>query len=106
MPELFCGFSRRTGEGPTLYPVACSPQAWAAASVFLLLQSCLGLSIKAPVKQVHVSNPVLPDFLQELEVRNLKVGDSSVDLVFQRRDGDVGINILKKEGDVKIVLVK
>ena len=106
MPELFCGFSRRPGEGPTLYPVACSPQAWAAASVFLLLQSCLGLSIKAPVKQVHVSNPMLPDFLQELQVRNLKVGDSSVDLVFQRRDNDVGINILRKEGDVKIVLVK
>jgi glycogen debranching enzyme len=106
MPELFCGFSRRTGEGPTLYPVACSPQSWSAAAVYLLLQSCLGLAIKAPVKQVHVSNPVLPDFLQEVEVRNLKVGDSSVDLVFQRRDGDVGINILKKEGDVKIVLVK
>jgi glycogen debranching enzyme len=106
MPELFCGFARRSGEGPTLYPVACSPQAWAAASVFMLLQSCLGLSIKAPVKQIHVSDPVLPDFLDAVEVRNLKVEDSSVDLVFQRRDGDVGINILKKEGDVKIVLVK
>ena len=106
MPELFCGFTRRPGEGPTLYPVACAPQSWAAASVFLLLQACLGLSIKAPVKQVHVSHPVLPDFLHKVEVKNLKVGDSTVDLVFQRREGDVGINILKKVGDVKIVLVK
>jgi len=106
MPELFCGFTRRPGEGPTLYPVACAPQSWAAASVFLLLQACLGLSIKAPVKQVHVSHPVLPDFLHKVEVKNLKVGDSTIDLVFQRREGDVGINILKKVGDVKIVLVK
>ncbi len=106
MPELFCGFGRRPGEGPTLYPVACSPQSWAAASVFMLLQACLGLSIKAPVKQVHVSHPVLPDFLRTVEVKNLKVGDSSVDLVFQRREGDVGINILRKSGDVKILLIK
>jgi hypothetical protein len=72
----------------------------------MLLQACLGLSIKAPVKQVHVSHPVLPDFLRTVEVKNLKVGDSSVDLVFQRREGDVGINILRKSGDVKILLIK
>jgi glycogen debranching enzyme len=45
MPELFCGFPKDPGEGPVLYPVACAPQAWAAASVFLLLQACLGLEI-------------------------------------------------------------
>ncbi len=106
MPELFCGFLRRPGEGPTLYPVACAPQAWSAASVFFLLQACLGVSIKAPVRQIQVSHPVLPEFLREVEIKNLKVGNSSVDLVFQRRDGDVGINILKKEGDLKILLVK
>jgi glycogen debranching enzyme len=106
MPELFCGFSRRPGEGPTLYPVACAPQSWAAASVFLLLQACLGLSIKAPVRQIHVSHPVLPEFLREVQIKNLRVGESSVDLVFQRHEDDVGINILKKEGDVKILLVK
>jgi glycogen debranching enzyme len=106
MPELFCGFLRRPGEGPTLYPVACAPQAWSAASVFFLLQSCLGVSIKAPVRQIQVSHPVLPEFLREVKIKNLNVGGSSVDLVFQRRDGDVGINILKKEGDLKILLVK
>ena len=45
MPELFCGFAQDPGEGPVLYPVACAPQAWAAASVFLLLQACLGLEV-------------------------------------------------------------
>ena len=44
MPELFCGFAREPGEGPTPYPVACAPQAWAAGAVFLLLQACLGLA--------------------------------------------------------------
>jgi glycogen debranching enzyme len=106
MPELFCGFSRRPGEGPTLYPVACAPQSWSAAAVFYLLQACLGISIKAPVNQIQISHPVLPEFLREVRIKNLKVGQSSVDLVFQRHEDDVGINILKKEGDVKILLVK
>jgi glycogen debranching enzyme len=106
MPELFCGFSRRPGEGPTLYPVACAPQSWSAAAVFYLLQACLGISIKAPVNQIHISHPVLPEFLREVRIKNLKVGQSSVDLVFQRHEDDVGVNILKKEGDVKILLVK
>src|SRR5213075_1138820 len=48
LPELFCGFPRRAGESPTLYPVACAPQAWAAGAVFLLLEACLGLSVSAP----------------------------------------------------------
>ena len=55
LPELLCGFSRRPGEGPTLYPVACSPQTWSSVAVFLLLQSCLGLRIEAP----HASPIVL-----------------------------------------------
>src|SRR6185437_2418701 len=58
LPELFCGLERRIGEGPTLYPVACSPQAWAAAAPFLLIQSCLGCESKALVTEwcssVHV----------------------------------------------------
>lgn len=106
MPELFCGFARRPGEGPTLYPVACVPQSWAAASVFLLLQACLGLSVKAPVGQVHFSHPLLPEFLREVRIKNLTVGKGSVDLLFERHEDDVGINILRKEGDVEVVLVK
>ncbi|MGH7769068.1 MAG: amylo-alpha-1,6-glucosidase [Candidatus Binatia bacterium] len=106
MPELFCGFSRRPGEGPTLYPVACAPQSWSAAAIFFLLQACLGISIKAPVNQIHISHPVLPEFLREVRIKNLMVGESSVDLVFQRHEDDVGINILKKQGGVKILLVK
>ena len=57
MPELFCGFPQDPGEGPILYPVACAPQAWAAASVLLLIQACLGLEINGPEAQIYFTRP-------------------------------------------------
>jgi glycogen debranching enzyme len=106
MPELFCGFPRRPGEGPTLYPVACAPQAWSAASVFLLLQACLGLTIQAAGSQLCFSYPLLPEFLRDVQVRNLRVGQGRVDLLLLRHGQDVGINVIRREGDVHIVMVK
>src|ERR687895_137486 len=70
MPELFCGFTRRAGEGPTHYPVACAPQAWAAGSVFMLLQACIGLEVDARASTLHISNARLPLFLDHLELEN------------------------------------
>ena len=81
MPELFCGFSRRPGEGPTLYPVACAPQAWSAAAVFLLVQSCLGLTANALERQVCFREPRLPPGVRELHIEGLRVGEASVDLL-------------------------
>ncbi len=106
LPELFCGFHRREGEGPTLYPVACAPQAWAAAAVYLLLQACLGLSIRAPEGRICFSYPRLPPFLQELHIRNLRVNDATVDLLLLRHGHDVGINVPRREGKVEITMVK
>jgi glycogen debranching enzyme len=106
LPELFCGFVRRPGEGPTLYPVACAPQAWAAAAVLLLLQACLGLHINAPEGRLSFSHPILPPFLEEVQVRNLRVGQAAVDLLFLRHDNDVGIKVLRREGKVEITTVK
>jgi len=106
IPELFCGFTRRPGEGPTLYPVACTPQSWAAASVFLLLQSCLGLSIKGSQSELCFCYPLLPEFLQRVEIKNLRVGGGSVDLLLQRYAQDVGINVTRKEGNLRIVVVR
>jgi glycogen debranching enzyme len=102
LPELFCGFPLRPGEGPTLYPVACSPQSWAAATVFLVIQSCLGMTVHAERRQVSFYYPLLPDFLPELEIRNLRVGDASVDLLLRRHGDNVGINVLRRAGDVEI----
>lgn len=106
MPELFCGFTRRPGEGPTLYPVACSPQSWAAGSIFMLLQACLGLSIRGHPAQISFSYPLLPEFLPEVRIRNLRVGKGSVDLVLRRYPQNVSIDIERREGDIEIVAVK
>jgi glycogen debranching enzyme len=106
MPELFCGFSQGTGEGPVLYPVACAPQAWSAASVFLLLQACLGLEISAPQARISFVRPQLPPSLGELRIHNLKLAGAIVDLLLLRHADDVGVNVLRREGDVQIVVVK
>jgi glycogen debranching enzyme len=106
LPELFCGFPRRPGEGPTLYPVACNPQAWASASVFLLLQSTLGLEISATERVVRFSRGRLPEFLERVRVLNLRVLDVTVDLLLERHHDDVGITVLRRDGDVQIVAIK
>jgi glycogen debranching enzyme len=106
MPELFCGFPRRSGEGPTLYPVACAPQAWAAGAVFLLLQACLGMTIDAPNNQIRFTRPVLPEWLETVRIRNLRVGAASVDLSLERHVNDVGTNLLRRDGEVEIIVVK
>ena len=106
IPELFCGFSRRRGRAPTLYPVACSPQAWASASVFLLLQACLGLQIDAAGKRVFFEGPYLPDSLENVRIRNLQVGTGSVDLTLYRYPRAVGVNVERRRGHVEISVMK
>ncbi len=106
MPELFCGFKWRSGFGPILYPVACAPQAWAAASVFLLLQSCLGLAVDAREKTIRFSYPALPDFLQEVRLLGVRAGEASADLLVRRHEQDVGVNVLRRQGEVRIELIK
>jgi glycogen debranching enzyme len=106
MPELFCGFDQELGEGPVLYPVACAPQAWSAASVFMLFQACLGLEIRAAKPQICFSRPRLPTFVSELRIQNLQVAGAMVDLLLTRHDQDVGVTVLRREGDVQITVVK
>jgi glycogen debranching enzyme len=106
MPELFCGFPQDPGEGPVPYPVACSPQAWSAASVFLLLQACLGLEINASGARVCFTRPHLPAALGELRIHNLEVAGASVDLLLVRHEHDVGVNVLRREGDLQVMVIK
>ncbi len=106
LPELFCGFTRRAGEGPTLYPVACSPQAWSTAAIFVLIQACLGLSVRGAEQQIRFAYPILPEFLRELRIHNLKVGSATTDLLLVRHGQDVGINVLRRDGNVEIIMVK
>src|SRR5215469_2936352 len=105
MPELFCGFKRHTGTGPTLYPTACSPQAWSGGAVFLLLQACLGLTIRASEAAVYFFYPRLPESLREVSIRGLRVGPSSIDLEIQRSSEGVTINPADRTGGLKVVTV-
>jgi glycogen debranching enzyme len=105
LPELFCGFDRRPGEGPTLYPVACAPQAWSSAAVFLLVQACLGLSVHGRTGQVCFHRPVLPPFLREVQINGLRVGDGEVDVLLHRHRDDVSISILRRVGPAEVRLI-
>jgi glycogen debranching enzyme len=102
LPELFCGFQRARNRGPTRYPVACAPQAWASAAPFCLLQAALGLEIDPAAEQLRLRNPRLPKFLDEVILRDLQVGDSSVDIAV-RRDGEaVSVSVLRALGTIEV----
>jgi glycogen debranching enzyme len=102
LPELFCGFPRRQGEGPTLYPVACSPQAWAAAAVLALLQACLGIDLDLDKRALSLHSPRLPPFIDWIRIERLKLGEASVDVILNRYRNNVGIDILRRDGDIAI----
>ena len=105
LPELICGFHRRSGDSPTLYPVACAPQAWSAGAVYLLVQACLGLQVDALSRRVSFTRAALPAEIDWLRVINLAVGNATVDVLLTRHDHDVGVTVLRREGDVEILSV-
>jgi glycogen debranching enzyme len=102
LPELFCGFQRSRGRGPTLYPVACSPQAWASATPFTLLEASLGLEFDVPAGEVRLRNPHLPPFLDDVILRGLRLGSSRVDFKVCRRGEGVAVEILRIRGDIQV----
>ena len=106
LPELFCGFLRRPRRGPTAYPVACSPQAWAAAVPFGLLQASLGLELPFTENEVRFQSPRLPNFLSRLRLEGLRLGDSRLDLRLDRHGDDMTVSVLSREGDVRVALFK
>ncbi|MDH2310753.1 amylo-alpha-1,6-glucosidase [Methylobacterium brachiatum] len=106
LPELFCGFMRRRQRGPVAYPVACSPQAWAAAAPFAFLAACLGLELDHDRNSVRLKNPILPGFLDGVTLYNVKLGASRLDIRFQRYDDDVTVSVLRRHGDVQVIVTK
>jgi len=105
LPELHCGFQRGRERGPTLYPVACSPQAWAAATPLLLLQSSLGLEFNPDRDEILLRKPRLPPFLEEVTLRNLRLGQSAVDLMLRRHGTGVSLQVLRNEGQITVAAV-
>lgn len=108
LPELFCGFHREHDQGPTPYPVACSPQAWAAGSLFMLLEACLGMTVDGLAGEVRLDRPRLPKGVENVWVRNLRVAETVSDLGFHRdaRTGNVRVVIRRKRGRLEVVVRK
>jgi glycogen debranching enzyme len=105
LPELFCGLKRRPTEGPTLYPVACSPQSWAAAAPFLILEGCLGISVQADRGRITFDRPFLPEGIPQLSIRGLRCGKVAVDLLLERRNDSVLVHLENKQEDIEIVTI-
>jgi len=107
LPELFCGFHREPHLGPVPYPVACHPQAWSAASVFLILQAILGMRIQGFENSVTIETPVLPSWLDWIKLENLKVGQGTVSLSFRRMPTNAAaVEVLSRQGAVEINIHK
>lgn len=103
LPEVFGGFSQRDLAVPVRYPVACHPQAWAAGSVPFMMSTLLGLTADAFSKRLRVVRPVLPGFVDELDFRRIKIGDSTIDLHYERKKGgETLVEVVNKTGSVKV----
>ena len=104
LPELFCGFDREDTNVPVPYPVACSPQAWAAGSPLLFTTTMLGLRAHADRRELDVLRPELPSWLRSIRLTNLRVGDGVVDLLFHSWRGTTSAEVLRKVGDVAVTI--
>jgi hypothetical protein len=105
LPELFCGFARRRGRGPTLYAVACMPQAWAAAAPMALLQACSGLSFDVAAKVICLEQPMLLQWLEQVTVRGITLCDDRVDLQLHQGAGPVAATVLRRTGTLRVVSI-
>ena len=105
-PELFCGFRKRPNQGPTLYPVACSPQAWSAAGIFSLLRSCLGFSIDALDRQIRFFKPYLPGNLGTVTIRHMPIGEGEIDFEAVRHENDVSIHVIRRTSGISVMINK
>jgi glycogen debranching enzyme len=103
LPELFCGFPRQRTRGPTFYPVACTPHAWAAAAPLYMLQVCLGLGFDPGERRITFDDPMIPAFLNEVLLRNLSIGDDAADVAVRRSDRHVVVDVLERRGPVRVV---
>ncbi|MFC0282320.1 glycogen debranching N-terminal domain-containing protein [Camelimonas abortus] len=102
LPELFCGFPRQRSRGPTFYPVACSPQAWAAVTPLFLLQSCLGMGFDPEAGELAFREPMLPEFLNEVILRGVRLPQGRLDVHLRRVDSQVMLQVLDRSGDVRV----
>jgi glycogen debranching enzyme len=104
LPELYCGFRRRTGRGPTLYPVACSPQAWASGAPFALIQAALGMRLIPELGEIQFRNPTLPDTVDWIKLRNVTIGGASADILVRRVEGSLSVDLVRVSGNARVTI--
>ncbi|WP_423738630.1 glycogen debranching N-terminal domain-containing protein [Chelativorans petroleitrophicus] len=102
LPELFCGFPRQRSRGPTFYPVACAPQAWAAVAPLSILQSCLGMSFDCSAGTLIFHQPMLPDFLKEVTLRGITLPQGRIDVLLRQAETEVVVHVLHREGETRV----
>ncbi len=104
LPEVFGGHGRdEMHPFPGLYENADSPQAWSASAPFLVMQALLGLYPYAPLKVLFL-DPWLPEWLPEVTVEDMRVGDALITLQFRRdRDGRTDFTVKSLEGTLHIL---
>jgi glycogen debranching enzyme len=103
LPELFCGFPRQRNSAPTSYPVACVPQAWATAAPLSLIQSVLGLGFDYDPPRIAFSQPMIPEFLEEILLRKLACGDASADVALRRSGEEAAVHLLSRRGNIRVL---
>jgi glycogen debranching enzyme len=106
VPELFCGFAQDPGESPVVYPVACAPQAWSAASVFLLFKPASAWKSAASSGRYISPARSCPVSLDELRIHNLQVAGATIYLLLKRQEHDVGVNVIRRAGYILVMVIK
>ena len=102
LPEVFAGYDRSFASQPVKYPVACNPQAWAAGAVPLMLNSILGLQPDAFRSRLRVHRPRLPEWLDWVALRGLRIGQAEVDLEYRRSPHGTLVAVTRKQGDLLV----
>jgi len=103
-PELFCGFEQVPDSSPVRYPVACSPQAWATGALFQLVQVIVNLVPDAPNNCLYIVHPTLPESVQCLTLTNLKIGQTILDLEFEKGNAATACRVLRKRGNLRVII--
>lgn len=104
LPELFAGFARKDSDAPVSYPIACQPQAWSAGAIPYLLTTTLGLEPEAFDKRLRIVRPTLPENINRVEIQQLRVGSSTIDLLFERGRNGIAPRVLKNDGNLEVVV--
>jgi glycogen debranching enzyme len=103
-PELFCGYARGDVPVPVEYPVACRPQAWSTGAPLLMMRSYAGMSADAPAKTLSIVRPNLPVWLERAEILGMRIGQARVDLLFLQAHGTTAVQVLRKDGELDVVV--